>query len=361
MRNKQVRVVAIYLPQYHPIIENDEWWGKGFTEWRNVAKSKPRFPLHYQPHLPSDLGFYDLRLSEVRNEQARMAKEYGISGFCYYHYWFNGKLILEKPIQKILELKEPDFPFMLCWANESWSRTWDGNEKKMLMQQKYSDEDSVNHINYLIDYFKDPRYIKVQGKPVFCIYNSVDIPNIDNTIKIWRFEAKKHGLELYICRFEAKGFTGEMYMNDNFDASVEFQPDFSLLQKGFNLSNLINQLSRRFFGRNAMPLITSYKKLVRLSLQKTKPNFKRYPGITPSWDNSARRRDSLIYFGSTPILFKNWFKVVYSDFSPFSDDENFIFINAWNEWAEGCHLEPDMKYGLQYLKAVRDIVEGGDE
>jgi hypothetical protein len=357
MKNKKIRTLAIYLPQYHPIKENDEWWGKGFTEWRNVAKAKPRFPLHYQPHIPADLGFYDLRLPDVRNEQAALAQKYGINGFCYYHYWFNGKLLLEKPLQEILKLKEPDFPFMLCWANENWSRTWDGLEKKILIRQEYSIVDDLNHIRYLIDIFKDPRYIKVDGKPVFCIYNSTELPNIDETIRLWRDEARKHNLELYICRFEGKGRTGIKYMKNCFDAAIEFQPDFSLLNNRIIIPKMINHISKVLFGKNIIPLITSYKNLIKLSLHSLQPKYKRYPCVTPSWDNSARKRDSLIFHGSSPELFKKWFASVYNRFIPFSEDENFIFINAWNEWAEGNHLEPDLKYGLQYLEAVKEVID----
>src|SRR5665647_256742 len=198
----KIRPIAMYLPQFHPIPENDEWWGKGFTEWTNVAKAKPLFKGHYQPHLPADLGFYDLRLEESRIAQAEMAKVNGIYGFCYYHYWFNGKRILERPFQEIFETGKPDFPFMLCWANENWTRTWDGGNHHILLEQKHSPEDDRNHIKALIPYFKDSRYIRVDNKPVFSVYRASLFPDISNTIRIWREEAEKEGLELYICCFE---------------------------------------------------------------------------------------------------------------------------------------------------------------
>jgi len=162
-----VRPIAINLPQFHPIRQNNEWWGEGFTEWTNVTRAKPLFKGHYQPHLPADLGFYDLRLSESREAQAQMAKHYGIHGFCYYHYWFNGQRLLERPLQEILYMGKPDFPFMLCWANENWTRRWDGMDDDILMCQNYSEEDDIAHMTYLMRYFKDPRYITVDGKPVF--------------------------------------------------------------------------------------------------------------------------------------------------------------------------------------------------
>ena len=202
MEPKKIRPIAIYLPQYHPVKENDEWWGKGFTEWTNVVKAKPLYDGHYQPHIPADLGFYDLRLEETRKAQAALAKEYGIHGFCYYHYWFNGKRILERPFQEVFDSGKPDFPFMLCWANENWTRVWDGSENEVLLKQNYNEEDDRAHIRSLIPYFKDKRYIKVDGKPFFIIYKSSDLPDIERTINVWREEAKLEGLELYICRME---------------------------------------------------------------------------------------------------------------------------------------------------------------
>jgi hypothetical protein len=222
--SKDIRPIAIYLPQFHPVPENDLWWGKGFTEWTNVAKAKPLFDGHYQPHLPADLGFYDLRLAEVREEQAAMAKKYGIEGFCYYHYWFNGKRILERPFNEVLSSGKPDFPFMLCWANENWTKVWDGGENNILLEQKYSDEDDISHIKSLIPAFKDERYIKVDGKPVFAIYRSANIPDVKRTLETWRKEAKKEGLELYLCRMEGFGTWGESYLNDGFDAAISFEP-----------------------------------------------------------------------------------------------------------------------------------------
>jgi lipopolysaccharide biosynthesis protein len=243
------RLIAIYLPQYHPFKENDEWWGKGFTEWRNVVKAKPRFLGHYQPHLPADLGFYDLRVPEVRNEQAKMAKEHGIYGFCYYHYWFNGHLLMERPLEDMLKSKEPDFPFMICWANENWTRAWDGGEKEILIQQNYSEEDDREHIQYLMKFLRDPRYIRINGKPVICIYRTTNIPNIDKTLSIWREEACKENIELYICRFESFSEEGGKYITNNMDAAIEFQPHNSKQYLGNKkiIKRGINKIFRNIF------------------------------------------------------------------------------------------------------------------
>ena len=233
-----LRAIAIYLPQFHTIPENDKWWGKGFTEWTNVAKAKPLFKGHYQPQLPTDLGFYDLRLSEIREQQAQLAEVYGIEGFCYYHYWFNGRRILERPFTEVFESGKPDFPFMLCWANENWSRNWDGGNKEILIEQKYSEADDRLHIQSMIPYFKDHRYIKVDGKPVFAVYRSSAIPNMSATIKTWREEAAKQGMELYICRFESCLEGGKEYLDAGFDAAIDFQP-WGRLQGNFRTCRCI--------------------------------------------------------------------------------------------------------------------------
>jgi len=358
------RLIAFYLPQFHPIPENDKWWGKGFTEWRNVVKARPRFPGHYQPHLPSDLGFYDLRLPEIREQQVRLAREYGVYGFCYYHYWFNGHLLLERPLEDMLKLKTPDFPFMLCWANENWTRIWDGGDKEVLIAQKYSEEDDKKHIKYLMQYFKDPRYICVNGKPVISIYRTNLFPNIERTIEIWRTEALKEGMELYVCRVESFGKMGEGFLVKGIDAAIDFEPHTGIeryykVHKVHNTKRAVNYLSRLLTKRNIMPDIISYKKYVKFHLKYSNMSlYKKYPCVTPMWDNSARRKHTFFAFhGSTPELFGIWLQDVMKKFIPYSDEENFIFINAWNEWAEGNHLEPDVKWGDSYLRKLNEIIE----
>lgn len=353
------RVIAIYLPQFHPFPENDEWWGKGFTEWTNVTKAKPRFKGHYQPHLPADLGFYDLRVSEVREEQARMAKEAGIYGFCYYHYWFNGKLLMERPLKEVLESGKPDFPFMICWANENWTRAWDGGEKHILIKQDYTDEDAQNHIKWLLPYLKDSRYIRIDNKPVVAIYRTSIIPNLQKMIEIWREEASKEGLDLYITRFESMGETGETHLIEGIDAAIDFQPHNLRGYKEIKSigPKIINKISR-FFGKdNIVPLILSYPKYIDYAIEQPLPKYKQYPCVMPSWDNSPRRKGSFFAFkNSTPKDFGRWLNNVLNKFKPYSKDENLIFINAWNEWAEGNHLEPDQKWGRAYIDELKNIL-----
>ncbi|MBE9585364.1 glycoside hydrolase family 99-like domain-containing protein [Mucilaginibacter sp. JRF] len=372
----KVRTIAIHLPQFHPIKENDEWWGKGFTEWTNVSKAQPLFKDHYQPHLPADMGFYDLRLADARAEQAKLAKEYGIYGFCYYHYWFNGRRVLERPLQEILASGEPDFPFMVCWANENWTRVWNGSDKDVLLKQDYSPEDDREHIQYLITLFEDPRYIRVDGKPVVAIYRSTMIPDPKTTTDIWREEAAKKGMELYICRFESFGEEGsDLIKNGGFDAAVEFQPmgkarrTFeTLLKKETSLAKFRRRVRMKLVKefpklshlvRNAHDYgtVIDYKEYVEYSLGQPKKDYKIFPGITPMWDNSARKQKNYIVFhNSSPSIYKYWFKKILDRFKPYSKDENLVFINAWNEWAEGNHLEPCRKWGRGYLEATKEVL-----
>lgn len=358
------RPIAFYLPQFHPFPENDEWWGKGFTEWTNVTKAKPRFKGHYQPHLPTDLGFYDLRLEETMIQQVTLAKEYGIHGFCYYHYWFNGKLLMERPLEQMLDNPDIIMPFCLCWANENWTRRWDGSESEILIKQNYDLSDDREHIKYLIRFFKDDRYICIHGKPVMLVYRTELLLDIQETVKIWKEECLKAGLKgLYLIRVE--NFVKDVDPTPiGFDASVDFAPDFSLptvkyLKKRkpilYTWNKLIHKVGLCKNGHYKNK-VYDYDMLVSQSIKKKEPNFKRFSCVCPSWDNSARRKGhSLMYYGSTPKRFAEWTKhVVNRTTQTFDGDEKIFFINAWNEWAEGCHLEPDRKYGYQYLEAIRD-------
>lgn len=352
-----IRPIAIHLPQFHPIPENDEWWGMGFTEWTNVAKAKPLFEGHYQPHLPADLGFYDLRLEEARVAQANLAKAYGIYGFCYYHYWFNGRRLLERPLDDMLRTKTPDFPFMLCWANENWSRRWDGNEKEVLMEQHYSTRDDIEHITFLCNtFFRDERYIRVDDKPFFAVYRPTLFPDIRRTTDVWRETALKLGFKglhlAYTQSFNIKEDPADM----GFDAAIDFQPDFYTsvpLQRPGRLT----RLSQRLLGKSS-PYIDNYIRDYAQYVESVKkippPAYHQYPGLSPMWDNTARRKSGATLFdGSTPELYEDWLKHVVTRFQPRSESENFIFINAWNEWAEGNHLEPCMKWGRAYLEATK--------
>jgi hypothetical protein len=254
---------------------------------------------------------------------------------------------------------------MICWANENWTKVWDGGDKEILIEQKYSEEDDLSHIRYLMKFFKDPRYIRVNNKPVISIYRTTVLPNIERTIEIWRAEALKDGIELYICRFESHGQEGKEFLLNGIDAAIDFQPHTGM--KEYNRLNKkklnilrrgINKLSRYFLGKDILSEIINYKKYVFFQLKRSMPLYKQYPCVIPMWDNCARRKDSFFAFrNSTPELFGIWLKNMLEKFIPYSDDENFIFINAWNEWAEGNHLEPCMKWGYRYLDEIKKLTK----
>jgi lipopolysaccharide biosynthesis protein len=365
MENK-IKPIALYLPQYHTFKENDEWWGKGFTEWTNVKKATPIFEGHYQPHIPLGGNYYDLSLNSVLEEQAELAKKYGIYGFCFYHYWFNGKLLMEKPLQNLLESKTPDFPYCLCWANENWTRTWDGQAKKVLMKQDYSLEDDLKHIQYLLPFFKDERYIKIDNKPVFLMYRTELHPNIEEAAALWRAEAKKAGFEdLFLIRME--NFKKDLNPHEHgFDAGMEFAPDTAYRGKKIAKENMPSYLFNKVLHRTGIKKhaqyengIFSYEKMAENMMQKPEFDYQYFRTITPSWDNSARRKENAaIYVGSTPHLFENWArKMKTHTLAHQPEDQQFLFINAWNEWGEGCHLEPDEKWGYGYLEALQKAMK----
>lgn len=359
MKHKKVRPIAFVLPQFHPIPENDEWWGKGFTEWTNVTKAKPLYKGHYQPQLPTELGFYDLRLPEARKAQADLAREHGISGFCYYHYWFNGKRLLDQPIDGMLGQKDLDMPFMLCWANENWTRRWDGLDEDILIKQEYSFEDDKEHIRWLCEkIFPDERYIRVNDCPVFAIYRHNLFPDIKKTAELWRKIAKEeYGFkDLYLMaveNFNEVFDPGEI----NFEAAIEFSPhrvcEFEIPQTGKErLSSYFGRKKTRTFN------FTDYSRAVKNCLNRKEKRFKLFRSVTPAWDNTARKKqNALIARGSSPKLYHNWLKNTIRNFEPYSEDENFVFINAMNEWAEGNHLEPCIKYGRKYLEATKTAIE----
>lgn len=373
----KIRPIAIYLPQFHPIPENDEWWGKGFTEWTNVAKAKPLFEGHRQPNLPADLGFYDLRVPEVREEQAKLAKEHGIYGFCYYHYWFKGKRILERPFQEVFETGKPDFPFMLCWANENWTKVWDGGENNILLEQQYSEEDYLNHINHLIPYLQDKRYIRIDNKPVIAIYRSAIIPNVEKLLNIWRAKAAEYDLELYMIRFESLGDSGYGHMSKGFDAAAEFQPhtgnhamptslaiktlkdEITVKTISRSIRYRLRKIQKNLYIDKAEGSIVNYADLVQNELnllEQVKQSYKLYPAVCAGFDNTPRRKERYsILLDSTPELFEKWMKEEVKAFQPYSDQENLFFINAWNEWAEGNFIEPSAFWGKKYLEAVKNV------
>ncbi len=357
MSEKDIRAIAIHLPQFHPIPENDKWWGKGFTEWTKVTSARPLFKGHYQPHLPTDLGYYDLRLEESRIAQAELAKSYGIYGFCYYHYWFNGKRMLNRPLDDMISTKTPDFPFMLCWANENWTRRWDGDDKEILMKQEYNQQDDIEHIRFLCkQFFSDSRYIRVNNKPFFVIYRPSLFPDIKETIDTWRREALKAGFELYIGFMQGFSYH-ENYLDEGFDCLVEFHPRHALMPppEPAPLSDkLLHHLNLKtsvyYSGR-----VASYEKYAENMIRTQEIKEGVYPGITPMWDNTARNTtNATLFHDSTPALYKKWLTSILKKYQAFqSDNSKYVFINAWNEWAEGNHLEPCLKWGNQYLEVTK--------
>jgi lipopolysaccharide biosynthesis protein len=350
--------IAFFLPQFHPIAENDTWWGKGFTEWSNVTQATPLFYSHYQPHLAADLGYYDLRVPEVRQKQADLALYYGIDGFCYYHYWFAGKQLLERPVSDILKFGKPDFPFCLCWANENWTRRWDGRDEEILIQAEYSLLDDEHHFLSLLPYFQDPRYIRIDNRPLFLVYRSSQLPDPFATINLWRSLAQKHGLHgLYLVKVES--FPSERNRDprdEGFDASLDFQPDWGALPAPIKPPLTGRILSKFLLGHQhalSKNRVFSYLDVVDSMLARPQVPYPRFPCVTPSWDNTARRRygGATIIHKSTPAHYGYWLRRVLADQSVLSKlPAPIVFINAWNEWAEGNHLEPDAKWGHQYLQ-----------
>ena len=363
-----VRAIAFHLPQFHPIPENDEWWGKGFTEWTNVARATPRFQGHYQPHLPADLGFYDLRLPEARLAQAELAASYGIYGFCYYHYWFNGRQLLERPVNEIWKSGKPDFPFCLCWANENWTRRWDGQDSHVLIEQRYSAADDLAHIQSLIPLFHDRRYIRVGERPLFLVYCASKLPEPEKTTEVWRRQAERAGLNgLFLVRVESFGEEGVDPRQKGFDCSLEFQPRMTLLYNS-------KILRRKWWHRKRLGtgepgyydnFVCDYRDLVRNALASPAPAYPQIPCVCPTWDGSPRKKQfALIIINSTPEIYERWLREVVNrrraGIPPTEHsgvcENSIMFINAWNEWAEGNHLEPCTRWGRKYLEATRRVL-----
>jgi len=357
------KLISFYLPQFHPIPENNEWWGEGFTEWTNVTKAQPRFEGHHQPHLPADLGFYDLRVPETRIKQAELAREYGVYGFCYYHYWFNGRRILERPFQEVFESGKPDLPFCLCWANENWTRVWDGGQDQVLLKQDYNKKDNLDHIRSLLPYFADDRYICVDGRPLFLVYRTSHLPNPQKTAETWREIAIAEGIgDLFLARVNTQYDLFDPSKH-GFDASVDFAPDWTNI--GPTLSQVRGGRTTRRFSLSSSGIhnnrVYMYDNLARSRLNKPDPDYLSFPCITPRWDNSARREQgATIFLDSTPAKYGAWLSNIIERMkkpsSSYGNSSRVIFVNAWNEWAEGAHLEPEQKWGRAYLEATRDVV-----
>jgi lipopolysaccharide biosynthesis protein len=338
------------------------WWGPGFTEWRNVTSARPQFHGHYQPHLPADLGFYDLRVPEVREHQAALAVEAGLGGFVYYHYWFNGKRLLERPVDDMLASGRPAFPFCLAWANENWTRRWDGGENEILVAQHYSAQDDLEHIRALRPVLTDDRYLKRNGKPMLLVYRSSKLPDPAATMDRWRAEVRRWGLPgLYLVRVESfRTETGDARCL-GFDSAIEFQPFWAHVPGptiNFRARRRLQRLSSRYSHN-----VFQYDKLVANAMSAATPDYPRWPGVTPGFDNSARRRrEATILIGSNPQSYRLWLEQALGasdrlahrlgDGAP-----GLVFINAWNEWAEGNHLEPDLRHGKAFIEATRAAID----
>jgi hypothetical protein len=383
-QTKRARAIAFYLPQFHPIPENNEWWGAGFTEWTNVAKAKPLFHGHSQPNIPADLGFYDLRLPESRSHQARLAKEYGVEGFCYWHYWFGeGRQVLERPFEEVLASGEPDLPFCLAWANQSWTGIWYGAPRKTLLEQTYpGEEDYRRHFYHVLRAFRDKRYITVEGKPLFVIWAPDDLPDCREFTSCWRRLAAENGLPgLYLVAFATESWDPSEH---GFDASIVDSLHSYLYRptpwKKFKKSvrDLITRLAgnshdaphssntatataralkhvpRRFSNK---PRIGSYEKLVGQLNYSRSAQFTQYLAACCGWDNTPRSGASgVVLRHATPALWEAHLGRICDGLQAEDPEKRLLFIRSWNEWAEGNYLEPDQRQGHALLESVKRVV-----
>lgn len=358
------RFIAFYLPQYHPIPENDEWWGKGFTEWVNVAKARPLFRGHKQPHIPADLGFYDLRLPETREKQAELAREAGIEAFCYWHYWFgNGKRLLERPFNEVVSSGRPDFPFCLGWANHSWyKKEWDPNapgKDKLLIEQIYPGvDDYIAHFNALLPAFKDNRYLKVNGKLFFLIFNSMSFDDMKVFVEVWRQLAKDNGLnDFYFVAQDADSRNKEYLFSQGIDA-IYNSDTFNIHHHLSKIKKVYYLLERLILKR---PTVFKYKDAIKYMVIDDCKNNGVIPCISPNWDHSPRSgHNAIILKDATPELFKKIAKRAIEVVKSKPKEEQIIMIKSWNEWGEGNYMEPDFEFGHGYIRALKEAIEETD-
>ena len=348
----RVRLIAFYLPQFHSIPENDRWWGEGFTEWTMVRRAQALFPGHLQPRVPTELGYYDLSDPEIRWRQAELARDHGIHGFCYYHYWFNGTRLLHRPFEEVLQSGEPDLPFAVCWANEPWSRRWHGREEDVLQPQAYSAEDDRAHIRALLPALADPRAIKVRGKPLVIIYRGFDLPDAARLADTWRTEVAKAGLPgLHLLTVETGWDKGWDATRVGFDGKVRFQPEFSTLSTVARVPQSAHPSLRVFSYDNAWPVLRDLPQVP----------YRTYEAVFPGWDNSPRRgADGWVVHGATPESYGTWLRAEIERATSLPPGERLLFINAWNEWGEGAYLEPDEAFGRGYLEATLRVARSMD-
>ena len=356
------QLLAFLLPQFHRIPENDAWWGKGFTEWTNVRKARPKFHGHRQPRVPLDQRYYDLTDPATQDWQAELAKAHGLGGFCYYHYWFAGRKLLERPLNSVLKRGAPDFPFCVAWANEPWTRVWDGGDRHVLMPQDYGGRgDWEAHFRYLEKFFRDPRYIRVDGCPVILIYRSASIAECDAMLDCWRSLALRSGFPgLHVVSMLT--VFGRDVRSHLFDAYAEFEPFYTHahlpvhLKISEKLANGASRLCWKYLGRGPYaPRSGDYRSMWREIARRPLPSG-HYPGAFVDWDNTPRRRldTSLVMRNVDVDTFRSGFSRLYERAS--RAGARFIFINAWNEWAEGTYLEPDEELGTAYLDAIKSVV-----
>ncbi|REG98268.1 glycosyltransferase WbsX family protein [Flavobacterium aquicola] len=371
---KKIKFLAYYLPQFHPIPENDLWWGKGFTEWLNVVKAKPLFKGHYQPILPADLGFYDLRVPAVQEEQSKMALEYGIDGFIYYQYWFGkDKMLLEGPAEAMLENKKITIPFCFCWANETWKGIWHGlHSSDVLIKQLYQGVEAYkSYFNYLLPFFKDERYIKIDSKPMFHIYKPEEIPDIKSFLKLFNDLAIENGFKgiHFIATISSDDFAlGHNEIFGKVDSGIfikmrygsENQSVFAKINKKIK-KNIHGKLKiNGHIDERTKPLIFDYKKGVE-KLNGELQNKKSIPQVFPNWDNTARSgKKALIFRNSTPHLWQEHLQMAVKNLIKNVENPQIVIIKSWNEWAEGNHLEPDGKFGRKWLEAVRNVKQNNN-
>ena len=349
----KARLIALYLPQYHPIPENDEWWGKGYTEWARVARAKPLFRGHHQPNLPGELGFYDLRVPETRIAQAELAAAHGIEAFCYWHYWFGGRRLLQRPFVEVLRTREPRFPFCLAWANQSWAGTWHGLSGELLVRQTYpGPQDHEAHFFSLLDAFTDDRYVRVDGRPLFVIFRPHELPDTARTLDLWRSLAHRAGLKGLF--FVGQSAQGQPHPTDlGFDAS--FKIEMWMLRrwaKRFQPRARLPFLRRSRLGR---PASASYKRSQDVMMREFIDNRETYPCVLPNWDNTPRMgTDGLVLVDPDPRLFGSQIRRAVDRVASYEPSRRLVFVKSWNEWAEGNYLEPDSRYGRGYLEAIRE-------
>lgn len=354
--HRKARVIALYLPQFHPIADNDRWWGPGFTEWRTVAKARALYPGHDQPKLPADLGYYDLRVPETREAQADLARSHGIEAFCYYHYWFAGRQLLERPFAEVLASGRPDFPFCLCWANESWTGVWAGKPRQVLVEQTYPGaQEHVTHFESLLPAFRDPRYLRIEGKPAFFIYRPMSIPKVDEFLQLWRTLAASAGLGgIYFVGVNHRKEPWDPRPH-GFDAGVANRlPD---TRPWVSRRHPVRWLRYRIQQWMNWPTIHRYREIMLDPIVDYVPGAETFPTVLPNWDTTARHgiRGNVLE-GCSPELFAEQLRRAIALVADRPADKRVVILKSWNEWAEGNYAEPDQRYGRGFLEAIRDQV-----